>query len=209
MAGNGSRSGLTINKALSPLNGKPLFMYSVDIFKKYRCEIILVCKKEEMNEVKMLIPSNVKLVEGGSTRAMSVYNGINKASNDLILIHDAARPFIETSIIDDLLKTMETSKCAYVGIKCKDTARFMDKGVINREHIILAQTPQAGYKNDFIDAMNEAFNDQVILTDDISYLEKYKNYKPTVVNGNELNFKVTTPSDIKIAKAILGGRSND
>lgn len=208
MAGSGSRSGLNVNKALYMFNGKPLFMYAVDVFKKYNAEIILVCRPSEMDEIKEFISSDIKITLGGDTRGESVYNGIKEASKDIVLIHDAARPFIKENIIDDILNKLEDNKCAYVGIKCKDTVR--ENGIIiNRDNLVLAQTPQAGYKKDFIYALECAKKDNVTLTDDISYLEKYLGYKPALVIGSELNFKVTTPDDIKIASALLGGHTND
>lgn len=202
MAGCGSRSGLKENKALWLLNGKPLFMHSVDMFKKYDCEIILVCSSSDIEEVKK--HTDLKVVLGGASRAESVYNGIKNAKNSLCLIHDAARPFITDSMIINTLDVMKEARCAYVGIKAVDTIRNTNGGVIDRTNLCIVQTPQALFKDDYIKAYKMALDNKDILTDDISYLEKYLGYKPEVVLGSRLNFKLTTPEDFKLAE-IVGG----
>ena len=202
MAGSGSRSKLNINKALWMLDGKPLFMHSVDKFKMLECEIVLVCQKDEISEIKKY--TNAKVVVGGDTRAESVYNGLKAASYDKILVHDACRPFVSIDMIKKSLEALDNNKCAYVGIKCVDTIRNINGGVVDRNNLIMVQTPQALYKTDLIKAIEMARKDNIILTDDISYLEKYLNYKPTFIEGSRLNYKLTTPEDFKMAEQLGG-----
>lgn len=202
MAGCGVRSGLKMNKALWELNGKPLFMHSVDMFKKYDCEIILVCSKSDIKEVREY--TDLKIVLGGSSRAESVYNGISNASNSLCLIHDAARPFLDDDMITSILDAMKDNKCAYVGIEAIDTIRNINGGVVDRNNLVLVQTPQALYKEDYIKAYEMSLEDNSLLTDDISYLERYLGYKPKLIKGNRFNMKLTTPEDFKLAE-IVGG----
>lgn len=208
MAGCGQRSKLNMNKALWPLNSKPLFLYSYELFKKYDAEIILVCNKNDIDEVKKIVPE-AKIVLGGDSRAESVYNGILEATNDICLIHDAARPFITKKVVDNVLKDIKNNSCVYVGMSCVDTVRDKRGGTVDRNNLVLVQTPQAGYKKDFIKAFEKAKKDNITLTDDISYLEKYLGYKPTLVEGNRLNYKLTTPDDFKLAESLYMEDKND
>lgn len=199
MAGSGIRTGLNVNKALYKLNGKPIFMFSYETFKKFDCEIILVCREEDVREVKKYA-KDAEIVIGASTRAKSVYNGVMAASNDLVLIHDAARPFITEEIINNVLEKMNDSKALYVGIKAVDTVRDLDNNVLDRNSLIMVQTPQALYKNDYVEAFN-ALKDKT-LTDDVEYVSKHFGYKIDVVEGTSLNFKITTYDDILLAQAL-------
>ncbi len=201
MAGSGSRSGLLKNKALFELKGKPLFMYSYDMFKNYDAELILVCAEDDIPYVKSL-SLEAKIVKGGKTRAESVYNGVMASSNELCLIQDAARPFITKRMIDDSLEAMNGSKCAYVGIPMIDTVRDKNSGVIDRSNLVVVQTPQSLYKKDYIKAYNMATSDNKLLTDDISYLEVYLGYKPAIVKGSRYNIKFTNPEDFKIKEYV-------
>lgn len=199
MAGTGTRSGLKMNKALWELKGKPLFMYSYNMFKNYDAEIILVCAENDIPYIKSL-NLDAKIVVGGEVRAESVYNGVMESCNRLCIIQDAARPFITKNMIDDSIEAMKNSKCAYVGISMIDTVRDKNSGVIDRSNLVVVQTPQSLYKDDYIKAYNMSKSDNISLTDDISYLEKYLNYKPTIIKGSRYNIKLTNPEDFKIAE---------
>ncbi len=207
LAGSGRRSGLSINKTLYKLNNKPMFMYSYQKFKSMGAEVILVVSKEDYETIKEY-NLDCKIIIGGSTRAESSYNGVKIASNDIVLIHDAARPFFKTSMAYELLKALDSTRCAYVGIKVVDTIRDECSHVIDRNNLIVVQTPQGLYRNDYLEAYEKYLGDMK-LTDDISYLEAYFNYKPEVVLGSRLNFKITTPEDVKMAECLINSEDFD
>ncbi len=202
MAGSGKRAKVSKNKALLELNGKPMFMYSYELFKSYGFEIILVCKEHEINIVRSYVDSNTKIVLGSDTRAKSVYNGIKVATSEYVFIHDAARPFLNRKIVDELLETIKNNDAAFVAITPKDTIRNINNNVLNRETLLMAQTPQVMKKDDILYAYNKVFLDNVEITDDIQALELYTNIKAKVVYGDDMNFKVTTPYDVKIASYL-------
>ncbi|MGM9972374.1 MAG: 2-C-methyl-D-erythritol 4-phosphate cytidylyltransferase [Anaeroplasmataceae bacterium] len=206
MAGSGQRAKTKINKALTLINDKPMFLYSYELFKSYGFEIVLVCKEAEIPEIKKYVSEDTVFAIGGETRAHSVYNGLLKCSNECVMIHDAARPFISKDIIDNIIEVMKNARAAYVGIKARDTLRDVkNKVLINREDVIIAQTPQVVYKNDLINAYLKGFKDGYMFTDDISAIEKYCDIVPAIVEGNDFNFKVTTPYDIKLAHLVAKG----
>lgn len=202
MAGSGNRAGLSVNKAFYKINNKPLFMYAYEMFMQFDCEIILVCKDGEEKYAKKFAP-DATIVLGGRTRAESVFRGLLACNFDKVIIHDAARPFLTKDMILNTLNALDNNKCAYVGINSRDTIRNNKQEILNRDDIIIVQTPQAGYRSDFLKAFELGKSDS--LTDDISYLQKYLAYKPVVIPGSSLNFKVTTPDDIVLANAIKRG----
>lgn len=206
MAGSGSRAKTSMNKALVMINGKPLFMYAYELFKQFDCEIILVCKEDEIPIVKKYVDNNVIFALGGNTRASSVYNGLLKANYEYVLIHDAARPFCTKVLIERVLEMLKTKNACYVGVPVKDTIRDINRDtILHREDLIAAQTPQACRVEDLKMAYEIGFNNNIEFTDDISAIEKYTNIDVGVVMGNDFNFKVTTPYDILLADLIAKG----
>lgn len=206
MAGKGSRAKLSVNKALAMVEGRPLFMYSYMQFKKVGAQIVLVAKEDEIEEIKKYVDEDTIITVGGSTRAKSVYNGLLMCTNEKVLVHDAARPFIEEEIINKVVDALDKNKAAYVGVKVKDTIRDITiNEVIKRDDLIAAQTPQAAYLEDLKGAYEVAFKMGYEPTDDISVLEKYTNIKAKLIEGNEVNFKITTPYDVELAKIIIKG----
>ena len=110
MAGQGNRSTLEYNKTLYEYMGKPLFMYSVDAFLKNSLidEIVLVINPlDEQTIKKYLQDENIKLVYGGLTRNESLKNALKEVNSEKIIVHDAARPFIEVDDITRMIKALE------------------------------------------------------------------------------------------------------
>ena len=100
MAGKGTRMGYEKNKILLPFGDKYLFEYPLDTFLSFGFEVICVISKEDEEEVsKVLNKKNVKYTLGGKTRGESVYNGLKVANGDYIMIHDAARMFIDKDFL--------------------------------------------------------------------------------------------------------------
>ncbi|MEG1027399.1 MAG: 2-C-methyl-D-erythritol 4-phosphate cytidylyltransferase, partial [Oscillospiraceae bacterium] len=123
--------------------------------------------------------------------------------DDIILIHDAARPFITEKIITDSIKAVKQYGACATAIQSTDTV-FACKddcveSVLNRENIYLAQTPQGFYLGDIYKAH---LNNTMQATDDVSlYLSLGKKVK--LIEGDTKNFKLTTMDDYKIAKSLL------
>lgn len=203
MAGSGSRAKTKENKALTLINNKPMFLYSYELFKSYGFEVVLVCKEDEIPTIKGYVGEDAIIAIGGATRANSVYNGLLKCSNEYVMIHDAARPFISKDIIDNIIEVMKNNKACYVGIPVKDTIRDKESNiVIDRNKLMAAQTPQVCRVDDLIKAYETGFKENIEFTDDIMALEKYSDIKASVVMGNDKNYKVTTPFDLKLAELI-------
>jgi 2-C-methyl-D-erythritol 4-phosphate cytidylyltransferase len=211
-AGSGRRFGEA--KQFKKLHGKPLYQYSLDTFIKSRLfdEIILVIpnsKQEKVQkEIKRKYSSQVSLVIGGSDRQDSVKNAIQNSNPniDLVVIHDAARPFITTTLIEKCIIACETSDGAIIAMQPHDTIKFSKNNIvektIDRSNIWMAQTPQAFNKQKILEAYSSREFDDLIVTDESSLMEKL-GYKIMIVPGAEKNFKITTFDDWKRAEAEL------
>lgn len=211
-AGSGRRFGEA--KQFKKLHGKPLYQYSLDTFIKSRLfdEIILVIpnsKQEKVQkEIKRKYSSQVSLVIGGPDRQDSVKNAIQNSNPniDLVVIHDAARPFITTTLIEKCISACETSDGAIIAMQPHDTIKFSKDNIvektIDRSNIWMAQTPQAFNKRKILEAYSSIDFEDLIVTDESSLMEKL-GYKIMIVPGTGKNFKITTFDDWERAEAEL------
>ena len=211
-AGSGRRFGEV--KQFKKLQGKPLYQYSLDIFiqSKLFDEIILVIpnsnQEKVQKEVKRKYSSQVSLVIGGPDRQDSVKNAIQNSNHniDLVVIHDAARPFITTTLIEQCIFACETSDGAIIAMQPHDTIKFSKDNIvektIDRSNIWMAQTPQAFNKQKILKAYSSREFDDLVVTDESSLMEKL-GYKIMIVPGTGKNFKITTLDDWERAEAEL------
>ena len=211
-AGSGRRFGEA--KQFKKLHGKPLYQYSLDTFIKSRLfdEIILVIpnsiQEKAQKEIKRKYSSQVSLVIGGPDRQDSVKNAIQNSNPniDLVVIHDAARPFITTTLIEKCISACETSDGAIIAMQPHDTIKFSKDNIvektIDRSNIWMAQTPQAFNKRKILEAYSSSDFNDLIVTDESSLMEKL-GYKIMIVPGTGKNFKITTFDDWERAEAEL------
>jgi 2-C-methyl-D-erythritol 4-phosphate cytidylyltransferase len=195
MAGKGTRANLNINKMLYNVNGKPLYKYVLETFESFNLPIVLVCSKDDYDLIKSSESNNVTVVVGGKTRNESVLNALKMVKTDRVLIHDAARVLVSKDIINACLKN--NSDAYYVAVPLKDTIREKESGhTLNRDNYYSVQTPQGG-KTDLFKEY-----EKYSTTDDISSFDRV-NIKADIIEGNDYNFKVTTPFDLKMVENIL------
>ena len=211
-AGSGRRFGEA--KQFKKLHGKPLYQYSLDTFIKSRLfdEIILVIPSSNhekvQKEIKRDYGSQVSLVIGGPNRQDSVKNAIQNSNPnvDLVVIHDAARPFITTTLIKKCISACETSDGAIIAMQPHDTIKFSKDNIvektIDRSNIWMAQTPQAFNKQKILKAYSSREFDDLVVTDESTLMEKL-GYKIMIVPGTWKNFKITTLDDWERAEAEL------
>ena len=210
--GSGQRFGEL--KQFKKLNGQPLYEYSLKTFIDVSLfdEIILVVPVENQKtieqQVKKKYRSLVKVIVGGMNRQDSVKNGVMNSSSktDLVVIHDAARPFITKKLIKDCILACSNSDGAIIALQSFDTIKYSKSNVvektIDREKVWMAQTPQAFIKEKILEAYNNKLN-ELIMTDESSMMEGM-GYKIKIVRGSEDNFKITTDGDWKRAEMVLG-----
>lgn len=207
--GTSSRFGNT-NKLLEKINNKEIIKYTIEAFLSANIDKIIICANKTIIDTLEQIFNNtskIKIIEGGSTRQKSVYNGIQAASDcDYVLIHDGARPMITKEIIENTIQAVIEKKAVSVMTKTIDTIKEVDENgkitkTIDRSKLYNTQTPQA-FEYNIIKSAHEKFKGQNF-TDDAGLAEAF-GYEVYIVQGDYRNIKVTTRSDLALAKIYLG-----
>lgn len=208
IAGNSSRFKSSTPKQLFSLKGKPLFTYPLNVFVKNKNinDVIVVVNKNVKKEVEKFASNKVKIVLGGKTRHESVSNALaalNYENNDIVIIHDGARPLIDDKIIKDSIAGAKRFGAVSTAIKAQDTLAKFDKnnkivGYANREEIVLVQTPQT-FKFEII---KKAHKKASKCTDDTSIVKEL-GYQVHLIQGSKKLHKVTTIEDVKYIESLM------
>jgi len=211
-AGKGKRMG-SKDKAFLLLNKKPILLHSVIPFEKSSLidEIILVVGSNKIDATLKLVKKYklkkvAAIIAGGKERQDSVYNALNIIdSADFVLVHDIARPFVDAKLIKNCLTAAYKYKSAVLAVSVRDTVKKGNKFVeatIPRDNLWLIQTPQVFSFNVLKRAYDTAMEKGFYGTDDASLVEKLGN-KIKIVQGYFDNIKITFPTDLIIAEALL------
>ena len=212
-AGVGKRMGLDYPKQFLEVDGKPIFIKTLEVIEKNNrvTGIVVVTNKEYIDEVKKMcrtfkITKVTEVVSGGKERQDSIYSALQKIPRDSIIgVQDGVRPFIEDRYIEDsYTKLMEKTDLdgIVVGVPVKDTIKVVDSGgkivkTPRRELLFAAQTPQV-FKGEILHRSYETARKQKFLgTDDSSLVEKAGGCVE-VLAGSYENIKITTPEDLFI-----------
>lgn len=215
-AGSGSRFGADLPKQYHALHGIPVLRHTIQAFSDHPhiTQIIVVIAdgfedlyQQAVKGISKILPH----VIGGATRQQSVYNALSALSlkdDDIVLIHDAARPCISEKSITDLIAHLKTHQAASLAIPVSDTLRKGDDGqlsdIMPRDHLYAMQTPQ-GFRFKTILSAHQQFKDKN-MTDDTS-LVTAAGTPVFIVNGDRQNIKITTPEDMIMAEKYLAPRT--
>lgn len=212
MAGLSTRFKGPTNKQLALLKGKPIFSYSINAFNKSKLvdEIVLVVNNNNKKEIEKFIKTKkiiAKIVLGGSTRQASVecaLKTIKCNKNDLVIIHDGARPLVGDLDIENVAKAAKKYGASTTYIEATDTIAKIAKGDFvssfeDRSKIALIQTPQAFKYDVLIKSHKNAKNKKA--TDDASLVLLNKG-KIKLVEGNKRLNKVTTKEDLVFLEGL-------
>ena len=212
-AGLGKRLKAKIPKALVLLKGRPLISYSLKVFDNHPDikSIVVIGAEGFLPEFVRLTQAFKKVravVAGGVLRSDSVKCGLSVLlpDTDIVLVHDAARPFVDVGMIDRLLVSLKKNKAAIVGVPVKFTVKKVNRKSLNieetpsRDLLWEAQTPQGFHKDILMKAHAKKFKEEA--TDDAMMVERMGN-KVKMVMGDYRNIKVTTPEDIDLAQQLL------
>ena len=149
----------------------------------------------------------VVVVEGGSTRQESVANGLRHADTANVLVHDAARPFIEAALVQRLVDALGSSDGVIpvlpVGETVKEIAGSRVVGTVDRSDLALSQTPQLFRTEPLRRAHERAADEGYMSTDDAELIERYEGDVATVP-GSRRNIKLTYAEDFELAESMLG-----
>ena len=207
-AGSGARAGFAGNKVLEELNGLPVLAYSLSAFANLD-ETVVVCRKEDEAKIQKLLSPypNAKTCMGGATRAESVYNGLQAAKGEIVLVHDAARPFITQKIISDCIESVKKYGSGICALPATDTTVVAERGKIAsvppRPSVYTVQTPQGFYREELLACYRKAFEaDNTEFTDDSGIYLAYANKKPALFTGERTNRKLTYREDFAPAERV-------
>lgn len=211
-AGSGTRLNSNKAKQFLEINGKELYTYALDVFNvnKNIDKILVVARTEDIAHIKETTENYSKVLDviaGGKTRELSVKAAIEYLNNfakeeDVILIHDAARPLVNDRIINENVTAVNKYEAAVTAIKATDSILVGNENVkteLNRNEIWHAQTPQS-FK---FKLLKNAFNKfDETLTDDVAVVLNI-GVHPHIVLGEKSNIKITTSDDIDLFKIYL------
>ncbi|MBQ4011548.1 MAG: 2-C-methyl-D-erythritol 4-phosphate cytidylyltransferase [Erysipelotrichales bacterium] len=185
-------------------DGKPVIVHTVNIFlEDPECsEIILVTNREFVEEYgwEHLFKGKVILTWGGDSRSRSVYNGLLAASEDVVLIHDGARPWTLRDDVHRLLEELETKDAVILTSKMEDTVKIIEGdriiGTINRDTLRRAGTPQGFHTAVIRECYRRLIDEGTPVTDDAQCYELMTGKPVYFIDAKGFNGKVTTKDDV-------------
>jgi 2-C-methyl-D-erythritol 4-phosphate cytidylyltransferase len=222
--GNAKRP--VLSKQFTELGGTPILIHTLRKFAAVEAvsEIWIALRENEIagfrarleSETKDVLKKKIELVVGGEHRQQSVehaLNAVSAAADDIVLVHDAVRPFVTAEIILEVIEAAKKYGAAIAGLPAVDTVKQVErtsagaviKATIPRAGVVLAQTPQ-GFRYSVIKgAFDEASADGFTGTDEASLAER-SGHEVAVVMGSPRNIKITNPADMELAEFYLGLR---
>ncbi len=214
-AGSGSRFGASLPKQYCNLAGRPVLMHTIEAIRKAtdNAAITLVLSHDMRNFWAELCSQHnfqsPQVVDGGATRWHSVKNAIEaikSADTDIIMVHDGARPIVDTETVQRLIAAADSTGAAIPVTAVTDSLRVLAEPnaptgkAVNRALYRAVQTPQAFRATTLIEAYNLPYT--TLFTDDASVVEA-AGKAVTLVEGSPQNIKITNPGDIEIAELYL------
>ena len=210
-------------KQFTELGGTPILIHTLRKFAASPevSEIYIALRGNEIEgfrlrlekEAKDMLQKKIHLVEGGDHRQHSVANALSSVSatdDDIVLVHDAVRPFVTEEIIHDVIRAAQKFGAAIAGLPAVDTVKQVERtsdgalitATLSRERVVMAQTPQGFRYGVLKKAFDEAAADGFVGTDEASLVER-SGHAVTVVMGSPRNIKITAPADLELAEFFL------
>ena len=208
-AGSGTRMDSTKNKLLMKIGNDSIMDLTLSKFQDHEWvdSIIVVTDDEELKSISYAYPKTAQIVSGGNSRQESIQNGMGCIEEDsLVVIHDAARPFITGEIISKAIEEADIHGAAIVAVKTIDTIKKAKANkvveTLNRSELMNIQTPQVFR----YELLKRAYEQEFLktVTDDASLIEMM-NEEVYIVEGSYDNIKITTQADINYANFISKG----
>lgn len=209
-AGIGKRFGSSLPKQFYKMGGREILIHTLQKFERIRnvsC-VNIATKKKYFRRIRNLLLKNnyskpFKIIAGGTERQDSVFNALKNcdcSNNDIVLVHDAVRPFVSRKLIKELILSAVKFKAVIPVLNISDTIKQVkEKDIVStlpRENLKRAQTPQAFEYKLLYDAFVHAYKNNFKATDESSILENY-GFPVKFIEGEESNIKITKKSDLK------------
>ena len=218
-AGSSRRMG-GIDKLTLPIDGTPLLVRTLQPFLEHKAhgEVVVTVNPERVSEFRSLIQAHlgsttIHVTAGGAHRQESILFGLRllreicePASDDQVMIHDGARPFVTTNLFDRLLEKLDEFDGVIPALPVRDTVKKVQGSkvvsTIDRETLRLVQTPQVFHLNSITELHEKAHREEFLGTDDASLLERY-GLKVGWIEGPIYNLKVTLPEDVAMINYLF------
>lgn len=211
-AGNGTRYGR--NKVLAKIKGKTVLERTVAQFKKSELidEVVVAARRHDIGLYKKILKKadlEAKVIEGGTERIISAFNGVKAAKGRTVIIHDGVRPLTPVWLIDKVAQAAKKHGAAIAAVAPTATIKHNKKDLVigksfPRAKTWIAQTPQGFKKQWILTAFKKAIKDKYFTHTDDSELITKLGKKVKIVPGDYSNIKITFPLDLKIAESIIG-----
>lgn len=210
-------------KQFKELGGVPILVHTLRKFAATPAvyEMIVALRHDEIagfrtqleNEYPEILNKRLQMVEGGEHRQDSVASALSRTAadpEDIVLVHDAVRPFVTSEIIANVIQAAHQHGAAIAGWPAVDTVKQVErtadgaliKATIPRAAIVMAQTPQGFRYSILRKAFDDAVADGFLGTDESSLIER-AGLPVVVVMGSPRNIKITTPADMELAEFYL------
>lgn len=223
--GKGCRMHQHDPKQFMEVEGKPLIAYTLSAFEAHpEIDVIYVVCDSTWDETVQRIVREEQISKfggcfpSGETSMQSLYNGIigleasGCGADDLVLTHDSVRPLISAEVISNNLQTAVSYGNAITGIQSNEAYmvsqdQLHSEGLIEREKLFRAQTPQTFRMRDLLPALKERQQEELQHTQSLyTLMAKWGNVPLHIAQGDAYNFKVTVPADIEMVQAIISWR---
>ena len=224
--GIGSRMGLSIPKQYIEVNGRPVIDWSVRTFARRTdiAKIVIVAAKKWLDYVKELYSHYEKriiLAEAGDSRQHSVLNGLKAAvasgccDCDIVIIHEAARPLVGNKTIDACIRGIEEGFDGVMPVlRVKDTIYVSNDGLtvsrlLELDSLRAGQSPESFRLGKYLSLNEKMSQEELLSVEGSAELAFRAGQKVKIVDGDEDNFKITTPADLERFKQIVAGRMSE
>ena len=213
-------------KQFLEMHRKPIIVYTLENFNEHPeiDVIVIACIEEWIPHLEKLVKQYrldkvKKIVPGGETGQLSIYNGLEaakavvKTEKSIVLIHDGVRPLIDKKLISDNIACVKKHGSAITTSTVQETILVVNDNesidyVPERHHSRVAKAPQSFWLNEILDAHIKAQKEGVIDYIDSCTLMKHYGYRLFLVDGSSENIKITTPSDFFVMRAFLDAQEN-
>ncbi|UCC78950.1 MAG: 2-C-methyl-D-erythritol 4-phosphate cytidylyltransferase [Candidatus Zixiibacteriota bacterium] len=214
--GEGKRFGDKLPKQYHDLGGRPVMTYCLDLFERSDMinEVVLVVSEDYLVYASREIVDKFgyrkvkKITTGGESRQESVHAGLTACPTgiDLVVIHDAVRPFLAKDLLHEAIKTANATGAAILAVPAKESVKLVRGKSIEktllRDTVWIAQTPQVFRFDGILEAHNRAEAAENEATDDSQLYEQYCG-EVSIVRGSYNNIKITSRGDLVLAEEIL------